>query len=1100
MRVTSYRAAGYAAAVLAIALAALLPWTSGASWRQGGLIWWALAIFVVAAVIAGEDSAHTAGDVPERHRSENEIRSLVRLQAGLLELGQKALRWDRSINILDDAAALIARTLQVEYCSVLELLSDRKTLLLRAGAGWKEGFTGREIMDVGADSQAGYALCCGGAVVTEDLRTEKRFRGSSLLQQHGVASGMTVIIDTSEGPYGVLGAHSCRPRFFTQDEVDFIQAVANVLGMMIEHRRAEESLLESEAMLNRAQEIAHLGSWHLDLRRNRLNWSDEVFRMFGVPPGSPLTYEAFLAMVHPEDLDHVKQAWSAALKGAPYDIEHRIIVRGQLRWVRERAKVEFDGKGNAIEGIGTVHDITERKLAEEELQRSADEIRDLYNNAPCGYHSLDKDGVVVRMNDTELSWLGYSRDEVVGKMKYRQLLTPQSFRIFEQSYPRFMSAGVIRDLEFRMVRKDGTTLPVLISATAIHDARGNYVMSRSTVYDNTARKRVEREIRRISRANRTLSLCNEAMIRATEEAGLLQQVCKLIVEQAGYRLCWVGRAENDEAKSVRPIAHAGVEEGYLGRLEVTWEDRERGRGPTGTCIRTGRTALIRNVTTDPAMAPWRAEALKRGYASIIAIPLIVRSKPFGALTIYSSDPDAFSPEEVTLLTELANDLAFGLASLRTRIEHQRAEAEIRKLNAELEQRVITRTAELQAANSELERAREREAEVGFKIQQTLLLDQPPADVSGLRVAALTIPSQRIDGDFYNFIRHQDECLDVIVGDVMGKGIPAALVAAATKSHLLKAISHLMASCKYGRLPEPKQIVTLAHAQVARQLIDLESFVTLCYARFDLKRGRMDLVDCGHTGTILRHGRTGACEALHGGNLPLGVREDEIFEQFSMPFETGDLFLFYSDGITETRNRAGELFGSIRLEECIRLNGHLSPEKLVDAIHETVMAFSGSGRLTDDLTSVVVEIEPRQPPLAFAEIELRSELTQLRRAREFVRTFFGGVPHIRISRERISNLELAVNEVVCNIMKHAYHGRTDRWIHMEGEALPDRVSIRLHHLGDPFDPSAVSPPVLDGSRESGFGTYIISETVDQVHYYRDDSGRNCIDLITIIKPE
>jgi sigma-B regulation protein RsbU (phosphoserine phosphatase) len=127
------------------------------------------------------------------------------------------------------------------------------------------------------------------------------------------------------------------------------------------------------------------------------------------------------------------------------------------------------------------------------------------------------------------------------------------------------------------------------------------------------------------------------------------------------------------------------------------------------------------------------------------------------------------------------------------------------------------------------------------------------------VAALTIPSQRIDGDFYVFLRHSNESLDVIVGDVMGKGVPAALLGAATKSHFLRALSDLMVLAKDRKLPEPKEIVMLAHAELVRHLIDLDSFVTLCYARFDMGRRSLDLVDCGHTGVVHLHGKTGLHE-------------------------------------------------------------------------------------------------------------------------------------------------------------------------------------------------------------------------------------------------
>jgi PAS domain S-box-containing protein len=206
------------------------------------------------------------------------------------------------------------------------------------------------------------------------------------------------------------------------------------------------------------------------------------------------------------------------------------------------------------------------------------------------------------------------------------------------------------------------------------------------------------ELRRANRALLALTRCNQALTRARDEATLLQEVCRVIVEVAGYRLCWVGFAEEDLARTIRPVAQAGYEAGYLQTLRVTWADTERGRGPTGMAIRTRLPAVFQDVAADPCFAPWREEARARGYAAALGLPLLAEQEVLGVLTIYASEADAFTREEVDLLEGLASDLAYGLTALRARAAHARALEAVRQAREDLEQRVAERTAELARTN------------------------------------------------------------------------------------------------------------------------------------------------------------------------------------------------------------------------------------------------------------------------------------------------------------------------------------------------------------------------------------------------------------------
>jgi len=182
--------------------------------------------------------------------------------------------------------------------------------------------------------------------------------------------------------------------------------------------------------------------------------------------------------------------------------------------------------------------------------------------------------------------------------------------------------------------------------------------------------------KRLNRALRLLSDCNMALVHAEDERRLLSEICRLCVERGGYLMAWVGYAQHDEGKTVHPVAQSGYEDGYLDGIQISWADTATGQGPTGTAIRTGHPYVNQNVLSNLAMAPWREAAIRRGYQSSVALPLMCDGKALGALTMYASEPYAFNPEELQLLEELANDLAYGIVTLRTREEHAAAKEQL----------------------------------------------------------------------------------------------------------------------------------------------------------------------------------------------------------------------------------------------------------------------------------------------------------------------------------------------------------------------------------------------------------------------------------------
>lgn len=343
----------------------------------------------------------------------------------------------------------------------------------------------------------------------------------------------------------------------------------------------------------------------------------------------------------------------------------------------------------------------ERIPVREALRRSEERYRNVYNTAPLAFVIWDLDCCITGWNKCAEKFFGWSREEVIGR-NFFEFLIPQRTRPHVEEIVAALLRGELPSTSINEnLTKGGEIVLCEWNNSILYDSEGRVEGAISLALDITDRRRSEEALWKVNRALKMLSECNHALVRAANEENLLHSICQIVVEGGGYRLAWVGIAMQDEKKTVIPVAQAGYEDGYLENLNITWDDTERGRGPTGTAIRIKKPSIAKDILHDPKFAPWRAEAIKRGYASSIAIPLIDSDRALGALNIYAAEADAFNEEEVKLLAQLADDLSFGIMALRTRVERKRAVAALQKAHDELERRVEERTAELVKANAQL---------------------------------------------------------------------------------------------------------------------------------------------------------------------------------------------------------------------------------------------------------------------------------------------------------------------------------------------------------------------------------------------------------------
>jgi PAS domain S-box-containing protein len=287
-------------------------------------------------------------------------------------------------------------------------------------------------------------------------------------------------------------------------------------------------------------------------------------------------------------------------------------------------------------------------------------------------------GRIVDANHRTVEAYGYSREELLG-MSIRDLRDETELEALSEAWQTLVRQGWVV-CEARHRRKDGSAMIVQISARIVDTDVCRFCQC--IMRDITEQKRAEEDLRRVTRALRVLSACNQAVVRAASENDLYREVCDAITDVGDYPMAWIGFPEHGEGKPVRVVRAAGRHKNCLDSAHVSWGDGPHGQGLVGSCLRTGKIMLCNDTESDSRFAPWLEQSRPYGFKALVALPLWCDGTVFGALSIYASETDAFHSEERSLLEELAGDVSYGVETRRRRLEQERAEDALRKSEQE----------------------------------------------------------------------------------------------------------------------------------------------------------------------------------------------------------------------------------------------------------------------------------------------------------------------------------------------------------------------------------------------------------------------------------
>ncbi len=343
-------------------------------------------------------------------------------------------------------------------------------------------------------------------------------------------------------------------------------------------------------------------------------------------------------------------------------------------WIELRARPL---EGGALEVL--FRDVSMRKKASDAMRQGEGRVRHLVRAMADAVWDWDltastvwwSEGAAGLLGTQALGWIADGRrwlDDVHAE---------DAARVRASLDAALAGAGDTWAEDFRLQRADGTVVPVSCRAHLVRNDAGRVRRVVGGLSDVTLRLQSDRELARLSRAQRMLSACNEALIRAESEAALLRGVCRVSVDIGGYAMAWVGYAREDVGKTIDVAAHAGDDADFMQGIPLSWaEDGPNGRGPAARTVRSGEVVIVEDIAEDPSFQPWLADALASGFRGVACLPLRDKRRTFGFFYLYAPDVVQIGHDEIGLLQELANNLAFGIGNLRAQQQQRRLHAAV----------------------------------------------------------------------------------------------------------------------------------------------------------------------------------------------------------------------------------------------------------------------------------------------------------------------------------------------------------------------------------------------------------------------------------------